>query len=116
MKAFFSYLGEMIKLVFQDIGEFFFNWVAYKWTKMPQNFKDYGDRGNAYASNFGFGGWLMYVIFWLLILGVIGAAGFGIFLLLKKYIRFVKGEIDKDTLKRQVARLNYALYQREETS
>jgi hypothetical protein len=36
---------------------------------------------------------------------------YGLYLLLRKYIRFVKKEIDKDELREQVERLNYELYQ-----
>ena len=56
-------------------------------------------------------GWLFWVIFLTLLLGLIAGAGFLLFLFLRKYIRFVKKELDKEELKRQVERLNYELYQ-----
>ena len=101
----------MIVQVFTDIGYWFYNWVAFKYTKLPENFARYGDYFASYNNEFGAGGWIMFIVFALLFLAAIGAAGFGIFLLLRKYIRFVKSELDKDQLKHQVERLNYELYQ-----
>ena len=111
MSAYFSYLGKMIVQVFIDIGTWFSDWVAFKYSKLPDNFARYGDYFSAYSPDFGVGGWIMFVVFALLLLAVIGAIGFGLFILIRKYVRFVKGELDKDELKRQVERLNYELYQ-----
>ena len=111
MSAYFAYLGKMLVQFFIDVGQWFYDWVVYKYTKLPANFSTYGDYFNAYSPEFGAGGWIMFVIFAILFVAVIAAAGFGLFLVLRKYIRFVKGELDKDELKRQVERLNYELYQ-----
>ena len=111
MSAYFSYLGKMIVQIFIDIGTWFSDWVAFKYSKLPDNFARYGDYFSAYSPDFGVGGWIMFVVFALLLLAVIGAIGFGLFILIRKYVRFVKGELDKDELKRQVERLNYELYQ-----
>ncbi len=111
MGAYFAYLGKMIAQVFIDIGHWFYDWVVYKYTKLPSNFSLYNDYFAQYQADFGVGGWILFVVFAILLVGVIGAACFGIFLLARKYIRFVKGELDKDALKLQVERLNYELYQ-----
>ena len=101
----------MIVQVLTDIGMFFYDAIVYPWTKLPSNFAQYGEYFGAYHNDFGAGGWIMFVIFAILLSGVVGAIGYGLFLVLRKYIRFVKKELEKDELKRQVERLNYELYQ-----
>ncbi len=111
MSDYFTYLGKMITQVFKDIGQWFSDWVAFKYSRLPGNFARYGDYFNSYSGGFGAGGWIMFVLFAILFLGVIGAIGYGLFWVVRKYVRFVKGELDKDALKLQVERLNYELYQ-----
>lgn len=111
MSAYFQYLWGMIQQVFKDIGMFFYNFVVYPWTKVGGNFSTYSDYFSTYSPQFGAGGWILFIVFAILLLGVIGAIGFGLFLLIRKYVRFVRGEIDKDNLKLQVERLNYEIYQ-----
>ena len=110
MRAYFSYLWEMLKQFFGDVGQFFYKGIVSPWTDLGQNFRNYNNVFNAYKADFGFGGWLMFVLFLLLLVGALGAAGYGLFLLIRKYAKFAKTEVDKDELKRQVARLNIELY------
>ena len=107
MADYFSYLGAMIKAFFINLGKF----IAAPWVNIPGDFKEYHSYLTQHMGGFGAGGWVMFVIFAILFVAVIGALGFGLYLVLRKYIRFVKGELDKDELKRQVERLNYELYQ-----
>ena len=111
MASYFEYLREMFIRVLADIGKFLFKCIISPWTDLPENFNYYNSTLAAHASGFGFLGWLFWVIFLTLLLGLIAGAGFLLFLFLRKYIRFVKKELDKEELKRQVERLNYELYQ-----
>ena len=101
----------MIQQVFKDIGAFFYNFVVYPWTKVGGNFAVYGEYFDQYSPEFGAGGWIMFIVFAILLVAVIAALLFGLFILIRKYVRFVKKEIDKDNLKLQVERLNYEMYQ-----
>ena len=107
MSAYFQYLGAMIVEFFRNFGEFF----SISWRQVPSHFERYNSIFNAYKPDFGAGGWIMWVLFLILFIAALGAIGFGIYLLLRKYIKFAKKEIEKDELQRQIGRLNYELYQ-----
>ena len=111
MTAYFEYLRELIVRFFSDFGRFFAKAFASPWADVPGNFEAYNSILASHKGQFGFGGWLFFVIFLLLVIAIIGAALFGLYLLLRKYIRFVRKELDKDELREQVERLNYELYQ-----
>ena len=87
-------------------------WKAFcsPWQEVPGNFQLYNSFLNEHMGSFGFGGWFFYVLFLIFFIALIGAIGFGLFILIRKYVRFVKKELDKDELRRQVERLNYELY------
>ena len=117
MSAYFSYLGKLLKAVFSDIGAFFYHlivcpWGGHSkgWPNIGYNFKMYHEYLTAYSPEFGAGGWIMWVLFLLLFIGVIAGIGYGLFWLIRRYIKFAKTELDKDELRRQVERLNYELY------
>ena len=106
MSAYFQYLRELLSAFFVDLWEFF----TKPWTKVPGNLGRYASLLGTHYKGFGPVGWIFWVAFLIFFLALIGAAGFGLFILLRKYIRFVKKELDKDELRRQVERLNYELY------
>ena len=116
MSAYFNYLGKFLTQFFKDFGAFFYHaivcpWGGSKgWPNIGYNFKLYNDYLKAYSPEFGPLGWIMFVLFILLAIGIIGGAGYGLFLLIRRYVKFAKTELDKDALKRQVERLNYELY------
>ena len=111
MTAYFEYLRELVTRFFSDLGRFFAKAFASPWADVPGNFEAYNSFLASHKDQFGFGGWLLFVIFLLLVIAIIGAALFGLFILIRKYVRFVRRELDKDELRNQVERLNYELYQ-----
>ena len=111
MSAYFEYLRELVVRFFSDFGRFFAKAFASPWSDVPGNFEAYNSILSQHKDQFGFGGWLFFVIFLILLIAIIGGIGFGLYLLLRKYIRFVKRELDKDELREQVERLNYELFQ-----
>ena len=111
MAAYFEYLREMFVRVMQDIGRFLFKAFISPWVDLGENFTYYNSTLAAHANGFGFLGWVFWVIMLTLIIGLIAGAGFLLFVFIRKYIRFVKKELDKEELKRQIERLNYELYQ-----
>lgn len=111
MSDYFTYLGEMITHFFKDFGQWWADLIVGPWTKVGGNVGNYNDIFKTYSGNFGFMGWFFFVLFALLILGVIAGAGYGLYILIKKYVKFYKSELDKDALREQVDRLNYELYQ-----
>ena len=110
MNAYFEYLREMVVAFFAHLGQFLYKAFISPWTDVPVNFERYGAFWDSYHNDFGFLGWFFYIFFLLNFIGIIGAIGYGLFLLLRKYVRFVKREVDKDKLREQVERLNYELY------
>ncbi len=111
MTAYFEYLRQMIIEFFWDFVEFFSTRVVSPWQKVPSNFSNYHSLFEAFKGEFGFWGWFFFVLFAILLVAFIGGIIFGLYLLIRKYIRFVKKELDKDALREQVERLNYELYQ-----
>lgn len=117
MSSYFNYLGKLLTQFFRDFAAFFYHLIVCPWGGHSQgwpnigyNFKLYNDYLKAYSPEFGPLGWIMWVIFLLLAIGMIGGACFGLFLLIRRYVKFAKTELDKDALRRQVERLNYELY------
>ena len=111
MSAYFEYLREIFKQVLEDLGVFFTKAIVSPWTDVDENFAYYHSTLNAYKNGFGVTGWILWVIFLLLLIALFAGLIFLIVIFLRKYIRFVKKELDKEELKRQVERLNYELYQ-----
>lgn len=111
MSAYFEYLRLMLVQFFKDLGTFFYKGIVSPWTDVGNNFRTYNSYFSENVGRFGFGGWFFFVLFLILFVGLIAAILFGLFLLIRRYVRFVKQEIDKDELRRQVERLNYELYQ-----
>ena len=68
MKAYFAYLWEMLKQFFSDLGQFFYKGIVSPWTDLKTNFDNYQQVFDTYRADFGFGGWLMYILFLLLII------------------------------------------------
>ncbi len=117
MSAYFNYLGKLLSRFFTDLAAFFYHgivtpWGGSKsgWPNVGYNFKMYHEYLLAYSPEFGAGGWIMWVLFLILFVGVIGGIGYGLFWLIRRYVKFAKTELDKDELRRQVERLNYELY------
>ena len=110
MEAYFEYLREMLIKFFSDLGRFLYKGWVSPWEDVPGNFASYGSIFNQHVGGFHFLGWFFYILFFIFFIALIGAIGFGLFILIRKYVRFVKRELDKDELRRQVERLNYELY------
>ena len=110
MSYYFEYLRELVVRFFSDLGRFFTKGFVSPWADVPGNFAAYNSILTEHASQFGPVGWIFFVIFAILLIALIGGIGFGLFILIRKYIRFVKGELDKDELRRQVEELQYNLY------
>ena len=111
MAAYFEYLRELFLKVVQDIGTFFYKGIISPWTDVGDNFATYHSYLTAHMGQFGWGGWIFWIIFLLLFIALIAGVGFLLVVFIRKYVRFVKRELDKEELKRQVERLNYELFQ-----
>ncbi len=109
--AYFEYLRELIIRLVGDIGTFLFKVFISPWLDVGNNFTEYTHILNQYKDQFGFWGWFFWVLFLLLLIGLIAGLGFLIYVFFRKYVRFVKKELDKEELKRQVERLNFELFQ-----
>ena len=110
MSAYFAYLAEMLRAFFRDLGEFFYKGIISPWKDVGENFANYHSIFTQHVGEFRFAGWLFFILFLLFFIALVGAAVFGLVILIRKYVRFVRRELDKDELRRQVERLNYELY------
>ena len=111
MAAYFEYLKEMIIAFFQNLGTWFNMRFACPWAPVPSQFEYYNSLFATYSPNFGFGGWLFFVIFAILLVALIGGICFLIFWLIRKYVRFRKSTASEEKLQAEVERLNLELYQ-----
>lgn len=111
MAEFFQYLGDFLKQFFGDLGNFFYDWIAFKWTKVGENFGHYGDLFNQYSASWGVGGWILFILWWIIVAAMVGGIVFLLVWLIKKYVKFYKREIKKDELENEVENLNNELYQ-----
>lgn len=110
MSYYFEYLRELVVRFFSDLGRFFTKGIVSPWADVPGNFAAYHSMLTEHSGKFGFPGWLLFVIFAILLVALIGGAIFGLVILIRKYIRFVRTELDKDELRHQVEELQYNLY------
>ena len=79
MTDFFNYLKEILVAFFDNLGKWFYDRWAYPWTRVPAEFTQYNSIFRAYSNGFGGGGWVMFVIFTILFVGLIGALLFLLF-------------------------------------
>ncbi len=105
MTEYFEYLREMLTAFFTDLGEFLGTAFVSPWKPVGGNFEQYQSIFNSHAPNFNFWSWFFYILFLIFFIGLIAAILFGLYILLRKYIRFVKRELDQDELRNQVDRL-----------
>ena len=111
MASYFEYLREMLISFFTDFGTFLYKGWITPWFDVGNNFANYNAIFENHIGEFGFWGWFFWVLFLIVFIALIGGCLFGLYILIRKYIRFVKKELDKDELRSQVERLNYELYQ-----
>ena len=111
MASYFEYLQQMVVAFVQDLGTFFYKAFISPWTDIPENFSNYNSFLGQHYEGFGFWGWFFFVLFLILLIALIAGLGFLIVVFFRKYVRFVKKELDKEELRRQVERLNYELFQ-----
>jgi len=110
MGAYFEYLGTLLRDFFTNLGGFFNNVFASPWAPVPQQIEHYNSLFWSSNPEWGGAGWFFFVLFAIMFIGALAGILFLIYLGCRKYVRFVKKEIDKEDLKRQVERLNYELY------
>ncbi len=113
MQDYFAYLREMIIAFFQNVGD----WFKRRWYDPFAVWGSYFDQYhyffNSHYESFGFWGWFFFVLFALLLIGLVGGLCFLLFLLIKKYVKFYKKEVDKEKLQKEVEQLQIELYNSE---
>ncbi len=113
MQDYFAYLREMIVSFFQNVGD----WFKRRWYDPFTAWGGYFDTYHYYFQNhyesFGFWGWFFFVLFALLLIGLVGGLIFLLVLLIRKYVKFYKKEVDKEKLQKEVEALQIELYNSE---
>jgi hypothetical protein len=110
MGEYFEYLGLLLKRIFEDIGAWFTATWAVPRYNVPSNFDYYNSLFNQYSPSFGAGGWVFFVLFIILFAALIAGIFYLLFILIRRYVRFARKELDKQKLQDQVERLNYELF------
>ena len=111
MASYFEYLRKMVMAFLEDLGNFFYTIIVGPWLDVPNNFTIYHNYFTQHYETFEFWGWFFWVIFLLLLIALFCGLGFLLVVFFRKYVRFVKKELDKEELRRQVERLNFELFQ-----
>ncbi len=113
MQDYFAYLREMIVSFFQNMGD----WFKRRWydpfTAWGSYFNTYHYYFLNHYESFGFWGWFFFVLFALLLIGLVGGLIFLLVLLIRKYVKFYKKELDKEKLQKEVEQLQIELYNSE---
>ncbi len=110
LSYYFEYLREMLTRVFSDVTRFLTKGFVSPWADIPGNFAAYHSILLEHAGHFGPLGWILFVLFAIILLVLVGAAIFGLVVLIKKYLKFARTELDKDALRSQIEELQYELF------
>ncbi len=110
MKDFFNYVQKMWQVFLNNLWTFLKDTFGTPWSKVPDEFRDYHDIFRLYKDGFGAGGWILFVIYYILIAAIIFGILFLFFLLFRKLFRVSKKAQEQQELVEQVERLNYELY------
>ncbi|MCF0112422.1 MAG: hypothetical protein HUJ60_00410 [Bacilli bacterium] len=110
MLDYFNYLRETIVAFFTNLGLWFSDRYAYPWARVPGEFKNYGDIFNAYSGGFGFFGWFFFILFAILLVVFLATLVYLLVVLIRRYAKFYKSELDKEKLRREIEKLNLELY------
>lgn len=111
MNEFFNYLRDFMVQFWANVGKFFYNWIVYKWTFVPGYNAEYSDILNSYNTSWDTGGWVFFWIFIVFAAALILGLLWLIFIVLRKYVRFNKRELDKEKMAEEIEQLNNELYQ-----
>jgi hypothetical protein len=110
MHDYFEYLKEILVAVFTNIGTWFRMRWAEPWAPVPEENAYYGSLLSTYSPGFGAGGWIMFVLFAILFLALLGGICYLLYWLIRKYVKFYKAEADKDRMLQEIEKLNIELY------
>jgi len=110
MKEFFNYLRALFEALFSDIGQFLKTAFVSPWADVRNNFLLYRDIFNVYVGDFGVGGWILYILFLLFWVALLGALVYLIYCFVVKYKAYHNRKVDKSKLIEQVQKLNDQLY------
>ncbi|MDD4213049.1 MAG: hypothetical protein PHY42_06640 [Bacilli bacterium] len=106
MNAFARYFLQLFQQIWEDIKEWFTGLWETLFKNIYDNFVFYFRILKNNIDGFGFFGWVLFIISTLLILFFLYFAVLRIIYLIKRYVRFQKGEMEKDDLREEIARLN----------
>ena len=110
MSAFFSFIRETFEAVFRNIGRFFVTIFAEPWINAGSDFSEYGLIFSTYRVGFGVGGWILYVIFLLLLVAFVASVGYFVYYVVRKAIVFNNRRVSKERLMEEVQKLNKELF------
>ena len=110
MGAFFSYIRDSFTEFWRNFVEWLKLVFADPWVLVVGDIKEYVGVFNRYVNNFGAGGWVFYILMLLIIVALIGALGYLVFIGIRGLVRLGKKQFEKTRLIGEVQRLNKELF------
>ncbi|MFA5421658.1 MAG: hypothetical protein WC344_02525 [Bacilli bacterium] len=110
MSAFFNFIRETFEAVFRNIGRFFVTVFAEPWIGFGSDFSEYGLIYSTYSPNFEAGGWILYVIFIILVVALFASIGYFIYYIIRKAVFLNNRRVTKERLVEEVQKLNKELF------
>ena len=105
METFFRFLYEFLTQFFNAF-KYVFEGIAHGFTALF-DFGAYSKIADNYKADFSGPEWLFFAISIIIVVVVVGLIIFGIYLLIRKYIRFRKSLVDQESLLEEVSDLNH---------
>ena len=110
MSAFFNYIRELFEALFKNLGHFLATIFAEPWYGVGSDFGQYKLIFQTYNHQFGAGGWILFVVFIILVFALIGSLGYVMYFLVRKIIVFNNRRVSKEKLLDEVQKLNKELF------
>jgi uncharacterized membrane protein len=100
----------MFQAVFTNLGAFFKKAIIDPWGDVPTQFVYYRDYFEEYSPGFGFWGWVLYVVFLLIVLAFFAAMVYLFVRMIRHYVSNYGSKVEKAKLIDQIQKLNYELF------
>jgi hypothetical protein len=100
----------MFQAIFTNLGIFLKKAIVDPWDDVAVQFIHYGDYFREYSPGFGFWGWVLYILFLLIVLAFFVAIGYLIVRGIRNYFSNYGSKVEKAKLIDQIQKLNYELF------
>ena len=109
MTAFFTYIRYLFEAVFRNLWQLIVTVFAQPWVNFASDFREYGLIFETYREQFGVGGWILFVVFVVLLVAFVAALSYGAYFFIRKNVVYRSKSITKERLVEENQRLNKEL-------